>query len=234
MLGVIVNAVAVLVGGIIGVVFNKGIKDKYANAIMKAIGLVVILIGIKTAIDSDDTLCVIICLVLGTAIGELLNIDRGINLLGDKVKAKVEKGKNGQSRFTEAFVTTCILFCVGSMTIVGSLEAGINHDYSILFAKSTMDFISSIIFAATLGYGVIFTSIFVLAFQGSITLLATLLSSVLTDAAVTEMSAVGGVILLGMAINILELYKGEEYIKVANMIPAILLPPLYLAVVGIF
>lgn len=234
MLGVVVNAVAVLVGGIIGVVFKKGIKEEYANAIMKAIGLVVVVIGVQSAVKSENTLCVIICLVLGTAIGELLNIDKGINLLGDKVKAKVEKGKSGKSRFTEAFVTTCILFCVGSMTIVGSLEAGVNHDYSILFAKSTMDFISSIVFAATLGYGVIFTSVFVLVFQGSITLLATLLSSTLTDVAVTEMSAVGGVILIGMAINILELYKGEEYIKVANMIPAILLPPFYLAVVGLF
>lgn len=228
MLAVVVNAVSVLVGSLIGIVFKKGISEKLTNSIMKVMGLVTVFIGVQSAIKSSDTLCVIICLVLGTIIGELIRIDDGINNLGNLVKTKFVKNDGKNSRFTEGFVTTCILFCVGSMTIVGSLQAGINHDYSILFAKSIMDFVSSIVFAAAMGLGVVCTSAFVLVFQGAICLLATALSSVLTDAAIVEMTAIGGVILIGMAINILELHKDETPIKVANMLPGILLPPIYL------
>lgn len=234
MLSVIVNAACVIVGSTIGILFNRGISENLTNAIMKVMGLCTVLIGVQMAIKTENVLCVIICLVLGTVIGELLNIDKGINTLGDTIKAKVSVSKGESSRFTEGFVTSCIVFCVGSMTIVGSLEAGINHDYSILFAKSVMDFITSIVFASAMGIGVAFSGVFILVFQGGICLLATALSSVLTDAVVLEMSAVGGVILIGMAINILDLNRGDQYIKVANMIPAILLPILYLAVAGIF
>ena len=234
MIGVVVNAVAVFVGAAIGMLLKKGFPEKLSETIMKAMGLITILIGIQSAIKTEDVLCVIICLVLGTVIGELINIDKGINSLGDTLKAKLVKDNGKAGSFTEGFVSTCILFCVGSMTIMGSLEAGINHDYSILFAKSTMDFISSIVFASALGFGVMCTSVFVLVFQGAITLLASALSNVLTDVAVVEMSAVGGVILLGLAVNILELYKNDKPIRVANMLPAIFLPPLYLWVTGLF
>lgn len=234
MIGVVVNAVAVFVGAAIGMLLKKGFPEKLSETIMKAMGLITILIGIQSAIKTEDVLCVIICLVLGTVIGELINIDRGINSLGDTLKAKLVKDNGKAGSFTEGFVSTCILFCVGSMTIMGSLEAGINHDYSILFAKSTMDFISSIVFASALGFGVMCTSVFVLVFQGAITLLASALSNVLTDVAVVEMSAVGGVILLGLAVNILELYKNDKPIRVANMLPAIFLPPLYLWVTSLF
>ena len=234
MIGVVVNAVAVFVGAAIGMLLKKGFPEKLSETIMKAMGLITILIGIQSAIKTEDVLCVIICLVLGTVIGELINIDRGINSLGDALKAKLVKDNGKAGSFTEGFVSTCILFCVGSMTIMGSLEAGINHDYSILFAKSTMDFISSIVFASALGFGVMCTSVFVLVFQGAITLLASALSNVLTDVAVVEMSAVGGVILLGLAVNILELYKNDKPIRVANMLPAIFLPPLYLWVTSLF
>ena len=234
MIGVVVNAVAVFVGAAIGMLLKKGFPEKLSETIMKAMGLITILIGIQSAIKTEDVLCVIICLALGTVIGELINIDKGINSLGDTLKAKLVKDNGKAGSFTEGFVSTCILFCVGSMTIMGSLEAGINHDYSILFAKSTMDFISSIVFASALGFGVMCTSVFVLVFQGAITLLASALSNVLTDVAVVEMSAVGGVILLGLAVNILELYKNDKPIRVANMLPAIFLPPLYLWVTSLF
>ena len=234
MIGVVVNAVAVFVGAAIGMLLKKGFPEKLSETIMKAMGLITILIGIQSAIKTEDVLCVIICLVLGTVIGELINIDKGINSLGDTLKAKLVKDNGKAGSFTEGFVSTCILFCVGSMTIMGSLEAGINHDYSILFAKSTMDFISSIVFASALGFGVMCTSVFVLVFQGAITLLASALSNVLTEVAVVEMSAVGGVILLGLAVNILELYKNDKPIRVANMLPAIFLPPLYLWVTSLF
>lgn len=232
MIAAVVNATTVLVGSIIGILFKKGISEKLSDAIMKVMGLITILIGVQSAIKTENVLCVIMCLVVGTVIGEGLRIDDGINKLGDWVKTSVVKGGKGMGRFTEGFVSTCILFCVGSMTILGSLEAGINHDYSIIFAKSTMDFISSIVFSAAMGVGVMFTSVFVLVFQGGLTLLASSLSNVLTEAVVTEMSAVGGVILIGMAINILGLAKKD--IKVSNMLLAIFLPAAYLGVASLF
>lgn len=232
MIAALVNAVAVLVGSLIGIFFKKGISETLQNAIMKAMGLITLLIAIQSAIKSEDTLCVIICLVLGTLVGELIRIDDGLNNAGDYIKARVLRGKGGNSsQFTEGFVTTCILFCVGSMTILGSLQAGINHDYSIIFAKSVMDFISSIVFGAALGYGVTCTAIFVLVFQGALTLAASGLSGILTDNIVVEMTAVGGVILIGMGFNILEL--GKKPIKVANMLPAIFLPPIYLSIANL-
>lgn len=233
MIAAVVNAVAVLVGSLIGILFKKGISENLQKAIMKVMGLVTLLLAFQNALGTKNTLCVIICLVLGTIIGEAIKIDNGLNNAGDFFKKKLLKG-NGESssRFTEGFVTTAILFCVGSMTLLGSIQAGINHDYSLIYAKSVMDFVSSIVFGAAMGYGVTCTSIFVLLFQGSITLAASGLADVLTETTITEMSAVGGVILIGMGINILEL--SDKPIKVANMLPAILLPPVYLGVISLF
>ncbi len=192
---------------------------------MKALGLCTVVIGISSAIGTQALLCVILCMVVGTAIGEWLRIDDGIEHAGDFIKEKVFRGKVGESRFTEGFVSACILFCIGSMTIVGSLEAGINRNYSIIYAKSTMDFVSSMAFGAAMGLGVTCSALFILVFQGGLTLLSGLLAPVLSTAVVTEMSAVGGVILIGMAVNMLGL--GRERIKVSNMLPAIFLPIAY-------
>ena len=232
MIACVVNAAAVLVGSLIGIFFKKGISENLQGAVMKAMGLITMLLAFQSALKTEDTLCVIICLVLGTIIGELLRIDDALNGAGDAIKAKVLKNNSSDSKFTEGFVTTSILFCVGSMTILGSLEAGINHDYSLIFAKSVMDFVSAIVFGAAMGFGVTCTALFVLVFQGGLTLLATALSGVLTDAVVVEMTAVGGVVLIGMGCNILGLAK--EPIKVANMLPGIILPPLYLAITNMF
>ena len=233
MVAVLVNSVAVLVGSFIGIFFKKGISEKLQNAIIKAMGLITLLVAVQSAIKSEDTLCVIICLVLGTLLGEIIRIDDGLNNAGDYIKVKVFKGKDGStSRFTEGFVITSIQFCVGSMTILGSMQAGINHDYSIIFTKSVMDFVTSIVFGAAFGYGVTCTALFVLVFQGALTLAASGLSGILTDNIVVEMTAVGGVILIGMGFNILEL--GKTPIKVANMLPAIFLPPLYIGIVSMF
>ena len=205
---VLVNTATVLVGSLIGILFRNRLKESLRNAVMKALGLCTLLIGISSAIATQNLLCVILCMVVGTVIGELLKIDDGIEHAGDAIKAKLMKG-NGSSgnrsmeSFTDGFVSASILFCIGSMTIMGSLEAGIRHDYSIIYAK---------------------------VFQGALTLLAGVLGSALSEAAVTEMSAVGGVILIGMALNMLECSK--ERIKVANMLPAIFLPILWVAVLG--
>ena len=206
-------------------VANK-INEKFTKAVISALALVTVLIGVSSALDTADILCVIICMALGTVIGELIRIDDGIEGAGDFIKSRLLKGGRGESRFTEGFVTACIVFCVGSMTIMGSFEAGINGDNSIIYAKSALDFVSSMMFAAAMGFGVPFAALFVLVFQGALTLLAGVLAPILSPAVVTEMSAVGGVILLGMGVNMLELSSNR--IKVANMLPAIFLPIAYI------
>ncbi len=228
MIAVLVNVITVLLGSAVGLLFRHKISKRLVGGVISALALVTILIGIDSAIETNDLLCVIICMALGTLIGELCRIDDGIEGAGDFLKAKLLRGKAGEreGRFTEGFVTACIVFCVGSMTIMGSLEAGINGDYSIIFAKSALDFVSSMMFAASMGLGVPFAALFVLLFQGGLTLLAGALSSVLSPAVVTEMSAVGGVILIGLGINMLGL--SEKRIKVANMLPAIFLPIAYM------
>ncbi len=222
MIAVFVNMATVLIGSLLGILFRNRLKPQLQEALMKALGLCTVLIGVSSAIKTEDVLCVIICMVLGTVIGEVLRIDDGIENAGDYIKSKLYRNGGGNSRFTEGFVSACILFCIGSMTIVGSLEAGIRHDYSIIYAKSTLDFVSSMAFGAAMGFGVTCSVLFILVFQGGLTLLSGLLAPVLSTAVVTEMSAVGGVILVGMAFNMLGLAK--ERIKVANMLPAIFLP----------
>ena len=225
MLAVFVNMGTVLAGSLIGILFRSRLQEKFQSAMMTALALCTVVIGVSSAIATKDILCVIISMALGTALGELIRIDDDIEHAGDFIKLRVLRGRAGESRFTEGFVSACILFCVGSMTIMGSLEAGINHDYSIIYAKSALDFVSSMAFGAAMGIGVTFSIFFILAFQGGLTLLAGLIGPALSSAVVTEMSAVGGTILIGMAVNMLGL--GRERIKVANMLPAIFLPLLY-------
>ena len=225
MLAVFVNMATVLIGSAIGILFRKRIKESYTKAIITALALVTIVIGVTSAITTQNLLCVIVCMALGTMLGELLRLDDRINGAGDWLKNKVLKGKAEGSRFTEGFVSACILFCVGSMTIMGSLEAGVNRNYSIIFAKSALDFVSSMMFGAAMGIGVPFSALFILVFQGGLTLLAGLVSPYLSQAVITEMTAAGGTILIGMGLNMLEL--SEKRIKVANMLPAIFLPIAY-------
>lgn len=229
MIAVFVNIGTVLAGSLLGILLRNRLKLSLQDALMKALGLCTVLIGVSSAIGTADVLCVIVCMAIGTALGEWIRIDDGIEHAGDWIKGKLFKNGGGESRFTEGFVSACILFCIGSMTIVGSLEAGIKHDYSIIYAKSTLDFVSSMAFGAAMGFGVTCSILFILLFQGGLTLLSGLLAPVLSTATVTEMSAVGGVILMGMAINLLGL--GRERIRVANMLPAIFLPIAYFPVV---
>ena len=225
MIAVFVNVATVLLGSAIGILFRSRIRESYTKSIITALALVTFVIGISSAVTTGDLLCVIVCMALGTILGELLKLDDRINGAGEFLKAKVLRGRFEGSRFTEGFVSSCILFCVGSMTIMGSLEAGVNGNYSIIFAKSALDFVSAMMFGAAMGIGVTFAALFVLVFQGALTLLAGLVAPFLSPAVVTEMSAVGGTILIGMGFNMLEL--SEKRIKVANMLPAIFLPIAY-------
>ena len=232
MIAVIVNTIAVLIGSTLGILFRSRLRENLRNAVMRALGLCTALIGISSAIETNNILCVILCMVIGTALGELIRIDDGIEHAGDFIKGKMLKGRAETGSFTDGFVSASILFCIGSMTIMGSLEAGIRHDYTIIYAKSMMDFVSSMAFGAAMGFGVTCSALSVLVFQGALTLLAGWVGTALSAEVVTEMSAVGGVILIGMALNLIGCVS--ERIKVANMLPAIFLPILYFPIIGLF
>lgn len=222
MFGVLVNTVAVILGSIIGLIFKKGISERITKAVMTGIGLCTIYIGISGVIKCDDTLTLIIAIVLGAIIGTLLKIDDGINKLGELITKKFKKTDSNIS-VAEGFVTACLLFCIGAMTITGSIESGLNNNNDVLLTKSLLDFISSIMLSVSLGVGVLFSAAFVLIFQGGLVLLAQLLSTTLTNTAiVTSITSSGALLILALGLNILGITK----IKVADYLPAIVISPL--------
>ncbi len=227
MLGVLMNAAAVLLGGLIGLLFGEKIKKKYTDALLTGLALVCGVIGIISAIATENILCMIVCVSLGTLVGELMKIEAGVERLGAAVQTKMPGGNDKGSNFTLAFVSCSILYCVGSMTVMGSIEAGINGDNSVLYTKSVIDFVSSIAYSAALGPGAVLSFACVLFSEGALTLLASAVGPFLTTQVVTEMSAVGGVVLLGLTVNLLGLRDGNK-IKIANMLPAIFLPAVYI------
>ncbi|MBQ2389997.1 MAG: DUF554 domain-containing protein [Clostridia bacterium] len=221
MLGVIVNVITVIIGSTIGLLFKKGIPERISNAVMTGIGLCTIYIGISGVIECKDPLTMIISIVLGVAIGTLFKIDDGINKIGAFISSKFKKsGKN--SAAAEGFVTACLVFCIGAMTITGSIEAGLNNNNDILFTKSLLDLVSSAMLSVSLGVGVIFAALFVLIFQGGLVLLSQLLSGILTDPAIiTSITSTGGLLILALGLNII----GVTKIKVADFLPAIVISP---------
>lgn len=231
MIAAIVNAVTVLVGSIFGLVFRNNISEHFSTAIVKGLALCVGLIGVSGALGTQDTMCVILCIVVGTILGEWLRIEQRLDGLGGLLQKKVMGNRTGSdpasARFTEGFMSATLLFCVGSMAIVGSMEAGINHDYTTIFSKSVLDGISSITFAAAMGIGVCFSALGVLLYQGALTLLFTQIGPFLPQAVIGEMSAVGGLLIVGIAYNMLA-GESNHKIPVGNMLPAVFLPAAYL------
>ncbi|MDR3595767.1 DUF554 domain-containing protein [Clostridium sp.] len=227
MLGTIVNALAIIGGCIIGLIVKGRLTEKISSTIMNGLALCVLYIGISGALKGKDTLQIIICIAIGALIGEIIDIDKLLNDLGDFIEKKVNGRRKSAVRdnvsISEGFVTASLLFCVGAMAVVGSLESGLQGNNSTLFAKSILDGISSIIFASSLGVGVMLSSIPILIYQGSITLLAGVLSTVLTDTVIANMSAVGSLLIVGLGFNML----GVTKIKVANLLPAIFIPIIY-------
>ncbi len=220
MLGTIINSISIIIGGIIGVVIKKGIKESYKTTIMDGIGLTVIIIGVMGAIKTENIILLIGSIVVGGILGEFIAIEKKLDNIGNSLQNKLG---SKDSNFSQGFVTASLIFCVGAMAIIGSLEAGIQGDYNTLFAKSIIDGITSIIFASTLGIGVAFSSIPVFLYQGSITLLANSVKDLLTPQVINEMSAVGGMLIMAIGINILGLKK----IKVGNLLPAVFIPIIY-------
>lgn len=217
LLGSIVNAAAVLVGSLAGYIFKKGLSERFSSLIMSVLGLLTLAIGMMFFIESKNIMVVLFSLIIGSILGEWIDIEKRMNDLGDYVQDKL---KSKEGNFSQGFVTTSLLFCVGSMAIMGPLQSGLLNDHKLLFTKSVMDGITAIVFASTLGIGVALSSLPILIYQGSIALLASLIAPYLSEAVIVEMTATGGVLLVGMGISILEIKK----IKVGNMLPAIFLP----------
>ena len=178
-------------------------------------------------IGTADTLCVIVCMVIGTLLGELINIEKRMDSVGTLLRNKLIRGESN-SRFVEGFVNCSVLFCVGAMAINGSMEAGMNGNYDILVSKSVIDGVTSITFAAAMGVGVLFSALPILLYEGGLTIIFALVGRGMDPAVVNEMSAVGGTIIVGIGINMLGLPK--EKLRVGNMLPAIFLPLAYLPV----
>lgn len=226
MLATIINVILILLGSAAGLLFKNLISERLMSILTHALGLCVLGIGISSMIGTQDTLCVIVCMVAGTVLGHAIDIERRLEGAGDLLRARLLKGGGGNSRFTEGFVNAAVLFCVGAMAITGSIEAGLNHNYEIIISKGVIDGVTSISFAATMGIGVAFSTIPLLVYQGGITLLAGWVGPYLPEAVIVEMTASGGTLIAAIAINMLGL--GKEKIKVGNMLPAMFLPIAYI------
>ena len=224
----LMNGLGIIVGSIVGMVLKRGIPERINQALLKSMGLCVLFIGIGLLLKGENTLLIVVSIAIGTLIGEVVDIDKGVNKLGVRIQSKF-KGGGSASSFAESFVTSSILFCAGAMGIVGSLTAGLTGNGDTLLAKAVIDGIISVVFAATLGMGVLFSSVSVVIYQGAFVLLATLVSSKLGDPVIASVSGVGGIAMLGIGLN---MSIGSD-IKVANIAPAIFIP-IILGIFGIF
>jgi len=222
MLGPLVNAAAIVVCSLIGTFAVRGIPARYDEIIRKAIGLSIIYIGLAGAFENERMMLLIMSMVTGSVIGELLDIDRGMNRIGEWAEKRMGFG---EGKFAKGFIMASLLFCTGSMAIVGSLNSGLQGNHEMLFAKSILDGTISIVFASTMGIGVLFSAVPVLLYEGAITLGASLVKDWLTADIIREMSAVGSLLIAAIGFNFLEVRQ----IKVANMIPAIFIPWIYIA-----
>ncbi len=225
MLGTIVNALAIIAGSLLGLLFSKGIPENYKEIILSGVGLSVVLIGIRSALVSDNLMVIIFSVIIGALLGEWLKIEKKLESLGLFLESKVTAKSDDSKSFARGFVTASLVFCVGSMAIVGSLESGLTGNHQTLFAKSVLDGVTSIIFASAMGLGVMFSSIAVFIYQGMITITAVFMKSFLVPATIEQMTSVGGLLIMAIGFNMLKITT----IRVGNLIPAIFLPLAYYA-----
>ena len=223
MLGTIVNGLAIIAGSLLGLFFSKGIPDNYKEIIMSGVGLSVILIGVKSALVSDSLMVVIFSVILGALFGEGMKIEKKLEAFGTYLESKVTAKSSDSGSFARGFVTASLVFCVGSMAIIGSLESGLTGNHQTLFAKSVLDGVTSIVFASTMGLGVMFSSVAVFLYQGFITVTASLMKNFLVPETIAQMTSVGGLLIMAIGFNMLKITA----IRVGNLIPAIFLPLVY-------
>lgn len=226
MIATLINSGVIILGCIIGFFIKGGIPERFNKTIMNGLALCAMFIGFSGALEGKNIIITIVSMSIGAFIGELIDIDKWINKLGDTLQSKFNKNGKKESKIAEGFVTSSLLYCVGAMSIVGAMQAGLSGNYDTIYAKTVLDGVSSIVFSASLGIGVIFSSITVLIYQGGITLCASFLSGILSQPVIAEMTAVGSLMIVGLGLNLLE----ATDIKIANLLPGILVPIL----LGIF
>ena len=240
--GTVINVVAVLLGGTLGTVLGNRLPERMRETIMHALGLLTIVIGFQLSLETSNILIVLGSLLLGGLLGEVLRIERAVDQVGRWLERRTSTGQSsnaeaptadapsGATTFSYAFLTASLVFCVGPMTIMGSIQDGLTGDYTLLAVKSTMDGFASLAFASTLGPGVIFSALTVLVYQGTLTLGAGWVEAVLTDPMVAEMTATGGVLMLALGLGMLQIKK----IRTGNLLPAIAIAPFIVAVANWF
>ncbi|MDX9695284.1 MAG: DUF554 domain-containing protein [Bacteroidales bacterium] len=216
MTGTLINAGAIIVGSIIGLMAHSKLPERFVRIVFQGIGLFTLFLGFYMGLKTSNLFLIIISIVLGGIIGELIDLDLQINKLGDRIKLKL---KSDHSKFSEGLVTAFLLFCMGSVTILGAIEEGLGNKPNLLLAKSVLDGVSSIALAAAFGYGVAFSVIPLLIYQGGLTLLATYFGDYFSQSIINELTAVGGIILIGLGITILEI----KQLKILNFLPALVI-----------
>ena len=229
MLGVIVNVITVLVGSCVGLLFKKGIPQKVSNAAMIGLGACTLYIGISGSLCGENVLILIGAVVLGAISGTLLDIDGAINRMAEAVERKFKK-EGGKTSIAEGLVSSSLLFCVGSMTVTGSLQAGLTGDHSVLITKAMLDLVSSMMLASSLGIGVMLSAGTVLVLQGGLVLLAGVISPFMNPGAINEMTCAGSLLIIMIGTNLMGITK----IKVADYLPAIVFAPIIYNIVSLF
>lgn len=221
-IGTAINVVAVLAGGSIGTLVGAKLPEAMRRTAIQAIGIVTLLVGVSNFLEFGNPLVPLVSVILGLVIGELLDLHGALKRFGDYLERRFSKGESPVSR---AFVTTSLLFCVGPLTVIGSLEDGLTGDYSLLALKSTLDFIAALTFASVLGWGVLLSAGTVLVVQGSLTFGAGFLDPFVTEAMISATTATGGILIVGLGLMLLDLKE----VRVANMLPALLFAPVLIS-----
>jgi len=231
MTGTIINVAAIVVGSLIGIFFGARLSDKLKSTIIAGMGLFLVAMGIQMFLKTENSLIVLAAILLGTLLGEWWRIEDGLHKLGEFLERKFSREQDDSNRFVRGFMTASLLFCVGPVAILGSIQDGLTGNYNLLAVKSVLDGFASIAFASTLGIGVAFSSLIILIYQGGISLMATQLDALITTNMMNELTATGGILLVGVGISsLLEIKK----IHVGNMLPALLVAPLIVWVLSLF
>lgn len=213
-IGTLVNSFAIIAGSLVGVVFHERIPEKIKRIVFQGLGLSALLIGLQMAFKAGNILVIVFSLLIGAVIGETIDLEKYVEKAGHFFKRKT---KSKDERFTEAFVAASMLFCIGAMAILGPINEGLNGDRTILLTKSILDGFAAVAMASTLGMGVAFSSIPILIYQGAIFFFASSLSGVLSPNVINQLTAVGGLLIVGISLDLLEIKR----LKVTNMLPAL-------------
>jgi uncharacterized protein len=227
MIGTFVNVGAIVGGSLVGILIGAKLPERMRNTVMHGLGLICLLIGLQMAMQTKNILIVLGALLLGAILGEALRIEETFQRTGAFLQSILARG--GESRLAEGFVTASLIFCVGPMAILGSIQDGLTGDFRLLAVKSMLDGFASIAFAASLGGGVLLSAVPILLYQGGLTLFASILSSVLTDPMIVEMTATGGLIIVGISLRLLNVKE----LRLASFLPALALAPLIVVIIPI-